>query len=970
MAADTAAAVGQAPDAGAAPPEAAPPIQQAPQKAPPGLPPIPPGFEIEKPGARTAQAAPPKAGSKPLPPIPPGFEIEKKPPTGVPQLPTIGRPAPNSPATEAFGRAANKAFQAGQDAYNAYFGFSPDVDYSAGLPFSVLTNLDRMDNEEERVNYLTQVFGKDAIKRDPANRIVVSTDALVGKGYQTYKGSGKKGVAVDYGPLGKRIGAELVATAPETLGMMLLPEGLGLLGAGGKLMRFAGAATGAGVGKAVDEAAKRAYDQVRKTPAQEADTLAYETLVGLIGEGAAQGLRGTGRFILRGYSPYIEPERKAMVSQLLRRGLVPTVSQAAPVSFLLPYEQNLAKMLFGDKVAANNAKVLSNEIKTKLRQIGVSDQDMPAVFRSITDGDIPTAEINEGLVSSVQQYRSLMEQSITGFNRQMREQVDRDFSTIDRLIDRPPPELATPEALQGRIGDEIWAERDKLSNWAREQYTMLDSLMPGPSVPTSTLKTQAQAVFESLPKTQGVPESFRRVQVETPRGKIWRTEPVPGQSGKPVFVDEKNTVLEMLQNIRNLPETITFQEASTILSQIAKFNRDPNLLRTVGERNIAQLEKGADAMFDNALIADNTTARLLFDQTRKTYADGIAKFKDTLAQRLIKEAGQRGSIEPEAVVNTLIRDGQSNRVLRIKRMVSPETWQAVKRADWDDIVRGAADDSGVVKGDKLLRALKARGATLEAVYGDDMAGKMRVYASKLASLDAKVPADRLALAGQTGDQGFRILTEQATRDAQILDKTMKEELFARLGTEGAPRDGAVEWIIQQGHPERIRQAISYFGENSPQWQQIRILAMQKLLRGAVNKDADILTTLFRGSGLRDSIEGMGMESLEAMFGKNVAADLKKFSEEIAFISRDRRNWAGALRAGTLAFHPLSHLSAIAEVAALGHLMTQPGFIRWLALGADGNRAAWRAIAATTQAMADEIGQQTYEQRKLNWKTGQ
>lgn len=816
-------------------------------------------------------------------------------------------------------------------------GHLPGIDYAQGTSFGDQVALDRSDNDTERYTYLTNKYGEDNVFQDPGSRFYVvgkdgkRTVAGIGRGDTEAAAAATKAGNVWSRPrsaldaITGRIGADVAANALPLAGGIagaaLAPEtgGLSMLLAGA-----AGAGGGSFAGKGLDELLKWGQGFFRKTPKEEIGELNTAAAFGAGGQAGGEILTGIGRTLRGGYSPLVKQPTKDLVADALRRGMVPNIAAAVPPSKILKWEQTLTQTIWGNPAERGNVAALKNELKFKLVQAGFTDAEADAEIQHVINQSVETHLEGKGLLDATRGRVTAAQAAIDSHAAAASKDLDATLARIDKTI------AGNVAGLDERVAADIEAARTKFSTDSSTLYGEVDKIVGGqPVVPTVGIKKTAQRILDDLPKTAPT------------------TDPATGTviPGRPIFADQ--TELAALHNLAALPDKITFVDAQRIRSQIFKSGLARDLTPGVEKRELNALAGSVDAAFDAAATQSPLAARATpaLRAADAFYKDGIEKFKDLNVNRLVREAGQRGAVEPEAVVNTIIKPGNLDATKRIWQFLSPQTRRDVASADWKDLVQQATRRSdGKVDGMALLRQLQARGKQLDFVHGAATAQDMREYARGLGALFEGADPQIVETAN------LRNLLVNMKAKQAALDGFMKDNYLAELAKPGKNGDEALDYILREGKADRLLRAREFYGEGSTEWQGIRRKAMSRLLESAIGSGDDPLKTMFAGPGLKTALERFRPRQLEILFGPETSKDLYQLSDTIQFMTqKGPGRFAGGLAAGQIMFHPFGHLWALGESAAFNQLFSRPGFIKWLSLGLNGDTVAQRRVAAMVRS---------------------
>ncbi len=204
---------------------------------------------------------------------------------------------------------------------------------------------------------------------------------------------------------------------------------------------------------------------------------------------------------------------------------------------------------------------------------------------------------------------------------------------------------------------------------------------------------------------------------------------------------------------------------------------------------------------------------------------------------------------------------------------------------------------------------------------------------------------------------------QAVRAAverkKAFDEFWGENLMGSLAKGGKSQEAAIERVADMQSLSEIRMAKAFFSQPA-QFQRVQQLSLQKLLSNAVATGSDPFSMPLGGSGLTKTLVATGRDKLEEMFGPELTNDLFDLGNTLRYVTgakEGRDAMAGALRAGTLMFHPLTHMPAIIQSALESALMMKPGFIRWVTMGLEGDSRMTAKVANTVRLAAYSMGEE-------------
>ena len=807
------------------------------------------------------------------------------------------------------------------------------IDYSRGLPFGALVDFYGADSDAGRKLALDRHFGKGAAIELPDGEWVVSPTSL---GLPATA----QPVAVSGGSSFKRKMASVLAHAPELVGAVAMPDVfpafdladtayvtkyLPFIKEGfGNLFRQATAqGAGAMLGKIAEDAVRKARGLSSATAPQEAGRLS-KTFLGnaapalVVGAPAETVLRG----VRRGYSAFIPPEVRAMTAESLGRGLVPHVEQAAPTSKLLPFEQRMTHFIFGDMVNEHNEPILLNEMRSMLVKGGVPEADADHVLNALRKRDIPNGVLTDALQGRTRVEREAIAQRFAKETASAKQMLDEHLALLDRRARVPG---VTAEAVAG----DIRAAKEAFDAQSDALYARADAIVGDKKVvPLSGLKAEAKRVLAAMPRANSDAALF------------------------PNEIAEKT-----LANLADAPQYVSLATAARIRSNLRKFAESQTMTPGISEHEFGKLAKAADDAIDHAVISPKAPVAVkAWRAANEFYRNGVGKFSDLTANALVKEAGQRGAVEPEAVVGRIMKPGRIALAERIKKMVTPRTWALVGRDYWQTLMgsgRTWAEGPAQVDPKVFYANVQKAGGMLDLAFGPRDAALVREFAKRRLAFSGAMDTHLLA---EGGPLGFRATLERALAVAKEHDDLEARDFVRNLTSDTADADEAISYMLK--NPKRAQIARSFYGASSPEWKQIQAHVMTRILENSVGEGQDPLTTIISGSAFSDAVHRYGRETLDQVFGTKTTDDIFAFARVTKFLTAkgaQGHTTTGAFAAAYIVLNPLGHLGALVNFGLMGHLMATPGFIRWLALGARGDNAAYYYAARVVRTAVASFG---------------
>ncbi len=787
----------------------------------------------------------------------------------------------------------------------------PGVDYSGVNDSGNRAIYSLLSTPEEKTAFLKSKYGPDKVSTDSFGRHVIQMGdkpmAFLPRGTD----SSWADLAGEVAPVGGMV-AGAIAGAPLGVGGSIVGSGLGAAG-----------------GEAINQNIKNFLGYRQQDSTDIAKDIVTQVPKGMAAEALGQGAMLLGRTAL---APYAErsllgPNREAIpayreqmkgVDEARDMGLTPRVGTFAPGAGFVQRAQNAGARLFGDPIALRNRPVIEAGRQDLLGQVGAGGEVSPTALNAT--GEAASQKIVGRAENVIQAAQTNADKSMIEANAILKQAQDK----ITASVGQPSGTLATSAA------QDITAAKEAFSKKASELYAPVDDLMGKPVVPTAGLKKAMQAILESLPQKA---EGGAALTSEATRA--------------------------FANGVNSLADFTTFQQMQNARILFRNKAAVDALNAGLSESQAARLAGAADAAFDAAAnnvkksftpppggVEANRAATMFMtkDVERATqalrradqfYAAGIKRFNDLSVEALVKDASQHGFVQPEKVAQYIAAPGQTDKLLRIKKVVSPDTFAEVGKETWQRMT-GAAEDSltGEVSGKRLADRLTQMGRSLDVLYGPMQAEKMRNLARHLAALDGKI--DTAALK-QSGNMVSAI--EDAVA-AQSQFKKLVGSNYLGLIREGGDKSlKAADWLTQPANRMQLRNTIQTFGENSPEAQSLKEYLARKIMLSmevqAHATEEKYGSTVLMGDPLKKELAMYGRPYLEEVFGKEWSDKVHKFADTVEVGTRRNPSDSGGLAAASIGLKWLHHLTDLAKYYSVGWATAKSPTITYMTKGTPG-----------------------------------
>lgn len=790
-------------------------------------------------------------------------------------------------------------------------GYVEGIDYTTGVQSpSFRAGWSRMDTDKERENWLNKNVGQGGWARDAGGRFVLTQNGLQAIGEGGDKPRAVDATTLEMGDLYDFAGEAGPAVGAGILGGMAA-TGLGTIPAA----LIAGGAAAAG--KLVDEGVETLQGYQRQDVGEVAKDAAVEGAFALTGEGLTRSLRPLGRMFLgphrhaqQPFNPFtktgnvqstIDPERIALSKAAIEAGFRPSPAVVQGDKGILWPKVEAAARWFGNPTAKANAAAADAGRKRLLE--GVSD---PA---NLSD---PEGAVRRKVTSA----STAREASDVRVASEKAKAVTDAAGRVGRDVGRDEAGAALQENIRAARREFADQANKRYAEWAASNQQDFSTL---------NVKQAAKDWLDRLPSkvttkaedTGLLDASGNAITRETEeRSAINALSPDGVRQLKAVFSD--------------LPDNMSASEMQNLRAYLREAAYDQNILPGIPKRIKRDMLRAVDDEMEVSGLSE----------LNQWYRSNISKFDDARILRITRDAGKTGSIDAEEAASFAIRPGNTSLVKKVKEIASPETWDKVKRAHFDDIVDRSTGADGAVDSLKFSREVSRLGLTLDEAYGPGQAKEIRALSKELLMADEKIPLESM--------RGSSLIDALRTRKSAILkEEALLKNSFVKAVTSGnyEPQRLA-SMFLKKENSRFIAQAKEVLGEGSDEWAKVQKSVVDKLINrmAAANpKSMKYPKAEIDGAALQEAIDEVGVDTVKDILGPNLSKNLLDFSRQLAFSLQQPKLGPGGIMTSAIALRPSRHLGMLGYMLSLKWALDKPGFIKFMTEGYE---------AKTIRALAD------------------
>jgi len=264
-------------------------------------------------------------------------------------------------------------------------------------------------------------------------------------------------------------------------------------------------------------------------------------------------------------------------------------------------------------------------------------------------------------------------------------------------------------------------------------------------------------------------------------------------------------VRQLLQDVKKIPNTWTFEQAQTFRSDLlSELRRGGQYAEGVGKGIAEQLVKKTDIAMETASKALDPVSYKLWRNVNEFYKTGAQRFRNDFINSLIEK-------NPEDIGKAIFTKGGVTEIELASAVVDPKTWERVRAGFYQSLIEDVTDVSTKeIQGKKLLTLIKGYGPDmLEKVAGPRDLDAIKRFATTVDLVQSK----------QGAKEGSMLI--QLTQGGLLLAPFVRPSVgtIAAAGTVflGLPviakimaSKGGAQWLAEGFHISTTSKAASHF----------------------------------------------------------------------------------------------------------------------------------------------------------------
>ena len=348
------------------------------------------------------------------------------------------------------------------------------------------------------------------------------------------------------------------------------------------------------------------------------------------------------------------------------------------------------------------------------------------------------------------------------------------------------------------------------------------------------------------------------------------------------------------------------------------------------------------------------------------YFEDMKPFNQAITQKIVSEASIFGNNADDIYKHIILKNNSSAIDTILKAMerggpriaadfVGPAMSKKVQadqlridltRRLFADSVDIATDPvTGSFNPSKYVNNIKSYGATLRPLLKDNYDNMMKTldafntYSPKLSPDDMLKLVEKLRMPLQGPgalesvlSQNLKVFAEAIEAKAKASDDLLKLQQSRVLqNVENATPETITQAIFRPNSADAINTVKGQISQEA--FENIREEALEELIKKSISPGGTDITDLFRPGNFQRALDSYGEETLEAMFGKELAQAFKGYSRALdRTVAGAKKEGAGGIVAATLAagFFNLNILPSVVALTVAKTFFSQPKIVSLMA----------------------------------------
>lgn len=791
-----------------------------------------------------------------------------------------------------------------------------NVDYKTGLRDTEFRSVFSMqDSDQERATMLDTKFGEEHWGQDKAGNYIISAAAARSIGIKT-----DSPIAIDEDAVTRYDLYDFIGDAGPTVAA--IATGIATAPAS-PLVAIPATMAAYGGTKALQETAEQLGGINTQTLGEVAKDIGIETLQEGAFEAGFRMLKPLGRMVFpnvkRGprpnlwkegdYASTIPKERQELTLEAFKMGATPSIYQAS-AAHIPGRIQQMWRAVVGNPMEEANARALQEGQKKLVNKFGKE------VAR--TDG---AGKLARSIRNEVQDAVATQDAKILAHKKEANRLVKVAQNKLRSNISKGT-------ILPEQIRDSIRSYKEGLSEAAQGIYGSIHDLVRGqPVVATDLVSSAYKDIVDEFAKTN----KGRAIQL-------------PG----------------IVSDAGNVERFITLKQAATLRTQLRNARYDPDILKTIDQRQIARLETALNNSIDNAgkvigerssqilqadgkpfsvkLSIDQKQAQLAANRLRDAqawYKEKISKLNDLDIRMIARYPEEQGAVPADVIASKLLGIKDPARIRNFKEVVGDGAFDRIAKLGFDDMWNNRTNPlTGEIDAVGLAKDFRNMGRSFGVWFDPKQGQQMKNLLEEIGAMNGELTAENLArVASPTEITG---VLQTALKQAQNRERFLSNDFIKKVYQGDIDDDNLIRtMLMSKKGTTYIRQVKSLYEKTNPQrWEEIQQQSMDFLTRHMYKTDQDPLLEVISGMNLEKAINQFdptpGKERLKLLFGDSKAKELLTFVDTVKFVTSKPKGMSGALVAAEISLHPIRHLPKLLQIKFMSKLFNKEDYIKWFA----------------------------------------
>jgi hypothetical protein len=370
---------------------------------------------------------------------------------------------------------------------------------------------------------------------------------------------------------------------------------------------------------------------------------------------------------------------------------------------------------------------------------------------------------------------------------------------------------------------------------------------------------------------------------------------------------------ELFRRYGGLQDVSSVKQIYNTHSALMEDMTNRRLLHGTSEHDAGAIADSMDEMIKDGLRKTGPEGETLIrelDHIRDDYRHARAVFDEDLYTKVANGYKSDLNLPPDTISNMMLAVKSPDVLSRLRSQVPPDIWAMGQDAVADKMIRDVMGRSGMIRPGALRSYLDDNKYNLNAIFGDDVVSGWRKTADELLRGHISAPSMREA--------------EEGAKEVRALDTYISEgdNIFSLLNK---PNERVASILASPGRRALLERVINHFGDTSTQTQNIRQMAVHRIIESAWIPEKYTGKLGFSSKALNRSLSEYTRREQELLFPGESLDAVKDFSvlSKILFTFAENEGAVGLVSSGPIRATLPASLPLVKMLTWIDELLASP-----------------------------------------------